>query len=245
MSARVNDRPHLAFPLVSAAHLPLTGESHPLRREFEKWLAAGHLVTLLVASVVFMTWYLWPRAVEEVVVERRVVDFRDFYPPPSIDPRARTQMPRHGGVVPEHAVPEPVDEPVDPNATIPGRDELPDWDGPPDGGWAPIDSIVVPERTAPTDEVYVWFDRTPELIRIDPPVYPGILREAGIDGTVLVRALVGVNGRVKEAVAVEGSPALYAPAIESVRSAVFRPALQGTCPVEVWVAIPVVFQLHR
>ncbi len=36
-----------AFSLVNAAHLPLTGELHPLRREFARWLSSGNAFSLL------------------------------------------------------------------------------------------------------------------------------------------------------------------------------------------------------
>ncbi|HEX6791081.1 MAG TPA: energy transducer TonB, partial [Candidatus Krumholzibacteria bacterium] len=75
------------------------------------------------------------------------------------------------------------------------------------------------------------------------PVYPSIVRDAGIDGTVNVRVLVGVNGKVKNPYVVDGPPALHEAALASARTAVFKPALQGVHPVEAWVVIPVTFQL--
>jgi len=72
-----------------------------------------------------------------------------------------------------------------------------------------------------------------------------LLRDAGIDGTVMVRVFVGLNGHVKDARVVEGSPMLHEPALASARTAFFKPAMQGTHPVEVWVVIPITFSLRE
>jgi protein TonB len=80
---------------------------------------------------------------------------------------------------------------------------------------------------------------------VQPPVYPEMVREAGIDGTVTVQVLVGKDGKVKQAQAIDGPEPLRAAGLASARSAIFKPALQGTSPVEVWVMIPVTFQISH
>lgn len=93
---------------------------------------------------------------------------------------------------------------------------------------------------------YVYFEETPELITKVQPVYPDIAREAGVDGTVMVQALVGKDGRVKDTRVVPGKsiPMLDAAAIAAVRQFVFKPALSNNKPVAVWVAVPLNFSLH-
>jgi len=78
-----------------------------------------------------------------------------------------------------------------------------------------------------------------------PPSYPELVRQAGIDGTVVVQVMVGKDGKVKQAVAVDGPDPLRSEAVRSAKTAVFKPALQGTSPVEVWVQVPIVFSLNR
>jgi len=239
----VNDRPHTAFSLVSAHHLPLTGEFHPLRREFERWLATGNLITLFLAISIFSTWYFGREIpVTEVThFHPRVIDVGKVPVPPSIPGgppvKYRTTVP------PKNFFPEPVTDPQDSNATIPTQDDLYDWGPGPGEVVTPGDIIVIPEPEAP-GTAYRWFDELPVLISIEPPVYPQIVRDAGIDGTVDVQVLIGRNGRVKEAHAVTGSEVLHAAAVASARTAVFKPALQGTRPVEVLIVVPIVFQLH-
>jgi protein TonB len=245
VSARINDRPHLAFPLVSAEHLPLIGEAHPLRREFEKWLAAGHFVTVFVALTAFATWFLWQRSQIEVNAPpvRVVVELDNITSPPPI-PRPEPEVPvQAAGPSAPNALPDPVPNPPDPNATISGQGDRGWLEG--DGGpFSAVDSIVIAPHEAKAD-TFTAFDKGPVFLGAEPPVYPRIVRDAGIDGTVMVKVLVGRDGRVKEAIVIDGVPALHAAALTSAHTAVFEPALQGTRTVAVWVVIPVTFRLHR
>jgi periplasmic protein TonB len=87
---------------------------------------------------------------------------------------------------------------------------------------------------------------TPPVPTVAPrPPYPAWAREAGIEGKVLVRVLVGADGIPRRAVVVSGPKGLT----EGIESAVlrwrFKPGLASGSPVEVWVEIPIVFQLDR
>jgi protein TonB len=243
MSAVVNDRPHAAFSLASARHLPLTGESHPLRREFERWLATGHAITLFVATSIFAVWYFGRSlpAVDVAIPQGTVIEVTRPPVPPRIPGGPPVEFTAF--TPPDNAVPDPVDDPLDENATIPTQGELEEWGPGPGDIVSPGDTFVFVEPEAPAP-AYEWFDELPVLISIEPPVYPQIVRDAGIDGTVLVQVLIGKNGRVKEAHAVGGTEVLHAAALASARTAVFKPALQGARPVEVLIVIPIVFRLH-
>jgi protein TonB len=91
---------------------------------------------------------------------------------------------------------------------------------------------------------YVYVEELPEAVTKVPPQYPDIAREAGVDGTVMVQALVGKDGRVKDTKVTKSIPMLDAAAITAVKGWVFKPALSNNKPVAVWVAIPVRFSLH-
>jgi protein TonB len=84
----------------------------------------------------------------------------------------------------------------------------------------------------------------PEAIEKIAPVYPEDANRAGVDGTVLVLALVGQDGRVRETIVRESIPLLDAEAVRAVENWRFKPARVGTRPVAVWVGIPVRFQKH-
>jgi periplasmic protein TonB len=86
-------------------------------------------------------------------------------------------------------------------------------------------------------------DTPPVPISAPKPVYTDWLREARIEGKVLLRVLVGTDGLVKKVVVESGPKGLDAAAVEAVRRWTFRPGLSDGRPVEVWVAIPILFRL--
>jgi protein TonB len=91
---------------------------------------------------------------------------------------------------------------------------------------------------------YVYVEELPEAITTVQPQYPDIAREAGVDGTVMVQALVGKDGKVKDTRVVKSIPMLDAAASAAVRQFVFKPALSNNKPVAVWVAVPLKFSLR-
>ena len=91
---------------------------------------------------------------------------------------------------------------------------------------------------------YVHVTELPEVIERVAPAYPAEAREKGIQGTVMVKALVLKDGSVSEAHAMQQIPYLSAAAEEIVRRWRFKPAMDGQNPVAVWVSTPVKFTLH-
>ena len=77
-----------------------------------------------------------------------------------------------------------------------------------------------------------------------PPDYPTWAREQGISGTVMVMALVGRDGTVKDTRITQSIPQLDDYARGAVRQWRFKPAQSKGKPVAVWVAVPVKFTLH-
>jgi len=84
----------------------------------------------------------------------------------------------------------------------------------------------------------------PEAVTTVQPAYPEAARQQQIEGTVVVQALVGRDGLVKEAFVARSVPGLDDAALAAVRQWRFRPALAKGQPVAVWVAVPVRFSLH-
>lgn len=105
--------------------------------------------------------------------------------------------------------------------------------------------VVAPsEDELPKFGDYVYVEELPEAITRVPPVYPDLAREAGVDGTVMVQALVGKDGKVKDVRVVKSIPMLDENAKAAVKQWVFKPALSNNKPVAVWVGVPVKFSLH-
>lgn len=145
------------------------------------------------------------------------------------------------------AIPVPVpDAEAPPEQTIMSQDELsaatPGVNTEGDGNQI----VVAPpaEDETPAFGQYVFVEELPEAVTRVAPQYPDLAREAGVDGTVQVQALVGKDGRVRDVRVVKGIPMLNDAAVAAVKQWVFKPALSNNKPVAVWVAVPVKFSLH-
>ncbi len=85
------------------------------------------------------------------------------------------------------------------------------------------------------------------LGRTIPPVYPRIAREAGWEGTVLIRVAVQPDGN-PESVKIQrssGHSILDTAAIEAVKKWKFSPAKDGNIPIRSVVEIPINFDLRN
>ncbi len=75
--------------------------------------------------------------------------------------------------------------------------------------------------------------------------YPEMARKAGIEGQVIVRVLVGKDGKPKKAVVqYTDSKMLDKAAVKAVMKQVFTPAIQNGRAITCWVSIPIKFKLR-
>jgi TonB family protein len=80
------------------------------------------------------------------------------------------------------------------------------------------------------------------------PAYPELLRQAGVQGTVVLEAVVDTTGRVLAAsieVVSATNPAFVASARQALSATLFRPATVGGRPVRVRVRIPYDFAIRN
>jgi TonB family protein len=82
------------------------------------------------------------------------------------------------------------------------------------------------------------------LIRQIAPVYPPIARANHVQGTVVLRALIGKDGRIQNLVPVSGPKELVPAAVGAVEQWKYKPYLLMGEPVEVETQITVNFVLH-
>jgi protein TonB len=75
------------------------------------------------------------------------------------------------------------------------------------------------------------------------PVYPVIAKAAGVQGAVVLEAVISKAGRIESLRAVSGPAMLRSAAMEAVQAARYVPYLLNGEPVEVQTTIMVVFQL--
>ena len=75
------------------------------------------------------------------------------------------------------------------------------------------------------------------------PVYPVLARQSGIQGVVVLHAIIDRDGRVSELRVISGHPLLVKAAIDAVNQWRYQPTLLNGQPVEVETTITVSFVL--
>lgn len=106
------------------------------------------------------------------------------------------------------------------------------------GGGPPPPPKATPERIRVGGNV-----QQANLIHEVQPVYPEIAKTAHIQGTVLLHAIIGKDGTIKQLQYISGPPLLMRNAMSAVQQWRYRPTLLNGEPVEVETTISVVFTL--
>jgi len=95
------------------------------------------------------------------------------------------------------------------------------------------------------DEGFVASSENPKILTWAKPEYPEMARRAQLEGTVMVKVLVGPDGTVKDAIIISGvNPLLNKAAIEAAKRCKFIPGKQRNIPVKAWMALPFSFRLN-
>jgi len=100
------------------------------------------------------------------------------------------------------------------------------------------------------DQVYMEsvVEERPELLTRPPLQYPDLLRQAGVQGRVLVQAIIDTSGRAEPnsvKVIQSPNPGFDQPAKQMVLKALFRPARVHGRAVRVLVNLPIDFTIKR
>ena len=218
-----------------------------------KEVARKYLVRALgVASAAWLVLFMLSMGTSALLSHRAretsvvVVPYRELAaPPPLTQDAPPPQVAITQPVAPPTvgvAVPVP-DAEAPPEQTIASQEEIAQTTPGVDAGKGDL-VVAPPSDDLPQFGEYVYVEELPEAITKVTPDYPDIAREAGVDGVVLVQALVGKDGKVKDVRVVKPIPMLNDAAIAAVKQWVFKPALSNNKPVAVWVAVPVRFSLQ-
>jgi periplasmic protein TonB len=87
--------------------------------------------------------------------------------------------------------------------------------------------------------------RPPERLRNVVPVYPPIAQSARVQGTIILEALIGADGKVQNVRVMRSVPLLDQAAIDAVRQWEYAPTLLNGIPVPVLMTVTVDFRLNR
>lgn len=157
-------------------------------------------------------------------------------------------------VTEQNTLPPPPPRPPIP-IEAPGADDImPDFDSEPDFDTAPPPPPPLPDRRdadADADEqIFEAVETYPTIIGGTEALaraltYPPLAKRAGIEGTVVVRVLLGKNGRVEKTTVLKSlGGGCDEAAVEAIRKLRFTPGLQRDKPVRVYISIPVHFRLQ-
>jgi len=84
-----------------------------------------------------------------------------------------------------------------------------------------------------------------KLVRQPHPVYPPLAKQARIQGTVKLSAIISKDGTIQHLEVISGHPLLVPSALEAVKQWVYQPTLLNGEPVEVITQIDVNFTLSQ
>ena len=116
-----------------------------------------------------------------------------------------------------------------------------DWEG---------EGVKVETREAePDPDEFVPVEKQPgmDIAELQKLVeYPKLAKEAGVEGRVIVKALIDANGKVRKTlVEYTDNSLLNQAAIDAIKNYKnFTPAIQNNKPVMVWISIPLRFKLR-
>jgi TonB family protein len=115
-------------------------------------------------------------------------------------------------------------------------------------GGGPVGMTVDPWRTSGSEPVPdSMVAERPELLAAPQPAYPPRLRDAGVEGVIIVQVVVDTLGRAETAsarIVQHGEPGFEKSAIAAILRAQFRPARAWGRAVPALVQVPVAFRIR-
>ncbi len=215
------------------------------KRQSQKGKLAGTSVasivfhTLVIGGAVYAT--LSAAQAEEAVVETAMVFIQqetqkqpDEPPPPQLD----VQLKGFQTIV------APTDIPTNiPPVNLQERFDPKDFSG--IGVEGGVATGIVPTGDVFSVDVV---QEKPERLAGPPPVYPPLLQQAGIEGTVTVQAIIDTMGRVEPSsikITQTANPGFNESAKATVLKSLFRPARVYGKAVRVLIQIPIAYTIKR
>lgn len=164
-------------------------------------------------------------------------------PPPELTepPTSQAKQPNQPVHIPRSKVP---NEGTREGPVIGGTQVLPPAGG--TGDETGAGPVVQPTPTPTPPPVLTEAVPHPGAKRDFQPPYPPQLLRTGIEGTAVVRVLIGTDGRVKQVAIISADDPLFADATErqALRKWRFRPATRDGTPVETWKQMTVRFEIR-
>jgi len=174
---------------------------------------------------------------KEIVKKKEVVSqpLPSPKPEPKPKPKPKPKQPELRPVTSPVIQPAPKPQPIQKQKIVP-EDQPPLQTG-----------IGEEQKNSKTDTAAHIVQQATPLYQVNPPPkYPRLARRRGLEGVVLVETLINDHGRVKELrIALSsGHSVLDKAAMKAVRNWRFNAGTIGGRPQEMWVQVPIRFQLQ-
>lgn len=236
-----------------------------LNANANKFAVRGYLYTLAIFLLLFLVnlgMGMMAKEDDKKPIRVRIKSLADLAPPPSTQDEAPPPMamaaPAAADIAkPTFGIPVPVPDAVAPDAVMPDLNNLPVNTGTEgigsggiDAGGVSSEPAVIEEKKPVEEEpnrddfVSVEVEPAP-IVNIQTLVeYPEVAKRAGLEGKVIVSALIDKDGRViKVEIDKSDYPVFEEAARKAMMKARFTPARQNGEPVKLWYTLPIVFKL--
>ena len=210
-------------------------------------------VSFLVHGLVIAVAIVVPLIATDALPQlRRSTTFVALTPEIPAVPEPRPQRPRQPAASPANPLAAPIAEPPEIGAEL----TIAPIDVPIDDGivGGPIDlsgtvvsvaAIEPPPPAVTAEPVRVGGAISPpQKLHHVAPDYPAIARSARVSGIVILEAILGVDGAVRDVTVLRSIPLLDQAAVDAVRQWRFTPTLLNGVPVPVIMTVTVAFNLN-
>ncbi|HEX4067661.1 MAG TPA: energy transducer TonB [Acidobacteriaceae bacterium] len=233
----------------------LVESSHRIRTHAQRYVAGSFFLEAALVTLLVLLPYFYPEA-----LPRKFLLLPLLPPPPpaasapaqrtAAAPVAHTEILDAAIVAPSH-IPRTWNRIIDSTPPGPNLPNLADLGrgrtgvlGIPDLGTATPPAVVPvrPVQPAPRLRVSAGVAAGQLIVPIQ-PVYPAIAMQARVQGTVVVDAVIGKDGRIASLHVISGPPLLAGAAVTAIQRARYRPWTLNGEPVEVETTIRIVFSL--
>jgi len=228
-----------------------------LKRNYQKYFsnALGISIALHLLVLLLYIGWTWFNDDDKRVPHIRIHSIAELAPPPSTQDKPEeaqpvTPPPPSDVVKPSLGVPVPVPDAVAPQLTLPNMNEpqpqqvasnAPASNGPVE---LHIDQPV--EEAEPSKDEFIDVSEEPEPIQPIEKliVYPEVAKRSGLEGKVVVQALIGKDGRVEKVEVIKSDYDMFKQAaIDAMKNAKFTPARQNGTPLRIWITRTISFKL--
>lgn len=244
------------------------------QKYFRRGLILAIVAHLLVIGIYMTVDWINKMKAEELVKQQkqqRIINLTDLEPPPSAtEEETPPPKPEELTVAPPKDLsaltPEPVAKEKAEEQTIKTQQQLEDIKTPVSGlgdtgkftysGPIKVEEKKVEEKVEKVEKqvektVYKEYEveKPPECVNLSQVRammnYPEVARQAGIEGRVTVKVLVGTDGGVIQVGSVSGPDVFHDEVQSKAVNLQFTPGLQNGKPVKVWVTVPFNFKLKN